>query len=69
VRNYQDLQCMAVPDKYKHLQNFYKCVRIWQVSYVLTVADYRYYTGERSAPLLTIVIGGNHEASNYMSEL
>lgn len=29
----------------------------------------RYYTGEKTAPVLTIVIGGNHEASNYMSEL
>jgi lariat debranching enzyme len=29
----------------------------------------RYYTGEKEAPVLTIVIGGNHEASNYMWEL
>jgi len=27
VRNHQDLQCMAVPDKYKHIQNFYKWSR------------------------------------------
>lgn len=30
---------------------------------------YKYYTGETVAPMLTIVIGGNHEASNYMWEL
>ncbi|EKM74996.1 hypothetical protein AGABI1DRAFT_80432 [Agaricus bisporus var. burnettii JB137-S8] len=30
---------------------------------------YKYYTREKTAPLLTIVIGGNHEASNYMWEL
>ncbi|CAE6530160.1 unnamed protein product [Rhizoctonia solani] len=30
---------------------------------------YKYYTGEAIAPVLTIVIGGNHEASNYMWEL
>ncbi|CAE6440811.1 unnamed protein product [Rhizoctonia solani] len=30
---------------------------------------YKYYTGEAVAPVLTIVIGGNHEASNYMWEL
>ena len=30
---------------------------------------YRYYTGQKIAPILTIVIGGNHEASNYMWEL
>jgi len=29
----------------------------------------RYYKGEKKAPILTIVIGGNHEASNYMQEL
>ncbi|KAG8713857.1 hypothetical protein FRC08_012723 [Ceratobasidium sp. 394] len=30
---------------------------------------YKYYTGEVKAPVLTLVIGGNHEASNYMWEL
>ncbi|KIK59673.1 hypothetical protein GYMLUDRAFT_226480 [Collybiopsis luxurians FD-317 M1] len=52
IRNERDLQCMAVPDKYKELGEFYK-----------------YYTGEKKAPVLTIVIGGNHEASNYFWEL
>ncbi|GLB42488.1 putative lariat debranching enzyme, C-terminal domain [Lyophyllum shimeji] len=52
VRNWADLQTMAVPDKYKELKDFHK-----------------YYCGEKTAPILTIVIGGNHEASNYMWEL
>ncbi|KAH0826607.1 hypothetical protein J3R83DRAFT_4970 [Lanmaoa asiatica] len=30
---------------------------------------YKYYTGEKVAPVLTVVIGGNHEASNYFWEL
>lgn len=30
---------------------------------------HRYYSGESKAPVLTLVIGGNHEASNYFSEL
>jgi len=30
---------------------------------------YKYYIGEKVAPVLTIVIGGNHEASNYFWEL
>lgn len=30
---------------------------------------HRYYSGEKEAPILTLVIGGNHEASNYMWEL
>ena len=28
-----------------------------------------YYSGKKVAPILTIIIGGNHEASNYMWEL
>lgn len=30
---------------------------------------HRYYGGELKAPILTLVIGGNHEASAYMDEL
>ncbi|KAI9203805.1 Metallo-dependent phosphatase-like protein [Polychytrium aggregatum] len=30
---------------------------------------YRYYNGEKVAPIPTIFIGGNHEASNYLWEL
>ncbi|KAG9036934.1 hypothetical protein FRB95_007497 [Tulasnella sp. JGI-2019a] len=36
----------------------------------LQMGDFhKYYSGERVAPILTIVIGGNHEASNYFWEL
>ncbi len=52
TRNLSDLQCMAVPDKYKDMCSFYK-----------------YYSGEKKAPVLTVFIGGNHEASNYLQEL
>ncbi|KAH6908498.1 lariat debranching enzyme [Coprinopsis sp. MPI-PUGE-AT-0042] len=30
---------------------------------------HKYYTGESVAPILTLIIGGNHEASNYLWEL
>ncbi|EDO32526.1 predicted protein, partial [Nematostella vectensis] len=30
---------------------------------------YKYYTGEKKAPILTIFIGGNHEATNHLWEL
>lgn len=30
---------------------------------------YKYYSGETTAPVLTVFIGGNHEASNYLQEL
>ncbi|TDL18927.1 DBR1-domain-containing protein [Rickenella mellea] len=52
MRNRQDLQCMAAPEKYRDMGDFHS-----------------YYTGERTAPMLTLVIGGNHEASAYLWEL
>lgn len=52
VRNEKDLDSMAVPDKYKEMQTFWK-----------------YYSGQKTAPVLTLFVGGNHEASNYLSEL
>ncbi|XP_068202026.1 uncharacterized protein ldbr [Palaemon carinicauda] len=30
---------------------------------------YKYHSGEKQAPVLTLFIGGNHEASNYLQEL
>lgn len=30
---------------------------------------HHYYNGQREAPILTLLIGGNHEASNYLWEL
>lgn len=38
-------------------------------SVLLMRFHYRYYSGQKIAPILTIVIGGNHEASNYFWEL
>lgn len=52
IRNEKDLDSMAVPDKYKQMQTFWK-----------------YYAGIKTAPVLTLFIGGNHEASNFLCEL
>ncbi|KAI8854142.1 lariat debranching enzyme, C-terminal domain-containing protein [Chytridium lagenaria] len=52
IRNVGDLDCLACPDKYRSIGNFYE-----------------YYTGKKKAPVLTIFVGGNHEASNYLWEL
>eukprot|EP01103_Thecamoeba_quadrilineata_P015268 TRINITY_DN4766_c0_g1_i4.p1 TRINITY_DN4766_c0_g1~~TRINITY_DN4766_c0_g1_i4.p1 ORF type:complete len:205 (-),score=13.47 TRINITY_DN4766_c0_g1_i4:81-695(-) len=30
---------------------------------------YKYYSGEKKAPVLTIFVGGNHEATNHLWEL
>ena len=52
VRDIVDLQCLAVPEKYRAMNSFH-----------------RYFSGESLAPVLTIFIGGNHEASNALQSL
>jgi len=52
VRNQSDLQCLAVPEKYRSLNSFHE-----------------YVNGSKVAPVLTIIIGGNHEASNILQNL
>ncbi|CAG2177422.1 unnamed protein product, partial [Oppiella nova] len=52
VRNEHDLQCMAVPDRFRHIRTFHK-----------------YYRRDATAPKLTLFVGGNHEAANYMQTL
>jgi lariat debranching enzyme len=52
VRNAYDLNCVAMPAKYREMCDFHE-----------------YYSGQRKAPYLTLFVGGNHEASNYLFEL
>lgn len=52
IRSKNDLECMAVPAKYRSMGDFSE-----------------YYNGTKKAPILTVFIGGNHEASNYLQEL
>lgn len=39
------------------------------LKYILCKIYCRYYSGEKVAPILTVFVGGNHEASNYLQEL
>lgn len=52
VRDHNDLESMAVPEKYRRMGDFCE-----------------YYTGKRKAPIPTIFVGGNHEASEYLADL
>lgn len=49
-------------------ENDLKCIAI-PPKYHQLGTFHKYYFGERKAPVLTIFIGGNHEASNYMMTL
>lgn len=39
------------------------------IKYLSMGTFYKYYEGKEAAPCLTIFIGGNHEASNYLREM
>jgi len=52
IRDILDLECLAVPPKYRKLNSFHQ-----------------YVTGEKVAPVTTIFVGGNHEASNVLQSL
>ncbi|KAF2349804.1 Lariat debranching enzyme C-terminal [Trinorchestia longiramus] len=39
------------------------------LKYLHMQSFYKYYSGEKKAPMLTLFIGGNHEASNHLQEL
>lgn len=52
VRDAFDLQCVAVPQKYRKLNTFHQ-----------------YVSGEKQAPVMTVFVGGNHEASNILQSL
>lgn len=45
-----------------------KCMAV-PAKYRTMQTFYKYYSGEKKAPILTVFIGGNHEASNHLQEL
>ncbi|XP_060519457.1 lariat debranching enzyme [Cylas formicarius] len=45
-----------------------KCMAV-PPKYLNICSFYKYYSGEKKAPVLTVFIGGNHEASNFLQEL
>ncbi|KAI1285273.1 Lariat debranching enzyme B [Halotydeus destructor] len=49
-------------------KNDLKCMAVPQ-KYLSLGTFHEYYSGKRKAPYLTLFIGGNHEASNYLSSL
>jgi len=52
IRDIVDLECVAVPPKYRKLNTFH-----------------HYLSGQKVAPVTTIFVGGNHEASNVLQSL
>ncbi|VEL37358.1 unnamed protein product [Protopolystoma xenopodis] len=62
LRNPSDLSSISVPPKYYRMGDFWRLIS----SYHSTSS---YYSEEIKAPIMTLFVGGNHEASNYLQEL
>lgn len=71
VRNTGDLECLSCPPKvrlcvFSGRQRSMLCLPL---QYRAMNSFYKYYSGEKVAPVLTLFIGGNHEAANHLREL
>jgi lariat debranching enzyme len=75
VRNAFDLSCLAGPSKYHHYKDFYKYYNGEVVTMHLLALENEPFISAcsqpflQAAPILTIFVGGNHEAANHLREL
>ncbi|XP_071451969.1 lariat debranching enzyme [Hetaerina americana] len=61
------LLCCGDFQSTRNLQDL-KCMAV-PLKYKAICTFYKYFSGEKIAPILTVFVGGNHEASNYLQEL
>lgn len=55
--------------RYGRILQVNNCSKFFVFKITGSFSFYRFYTGQQVAPILTIFIGGNHEASNHLQEL
>ncbi|WPH04579.1 DBR1-domain-containing protein [Acrodontium crateriforme] len=69
-KNWPGVDLLIVGGDFQSVRNAYdlRCVSM-PAKYRSMCDFHEYYSGKRQAPYLTIFVGGNHEASNYLFEL
>lgn len=69
-RGWPGIDLLIIGGDFQSVRNAYdlNCVSM-PVKYREMCDFHEYYSGQRKAPYLTIFVGGNHEASNYLFEL
>ncbi|KAF1944471.1 lariat debranching enzyme [Clathrospora elynae] len=70
LRGWPDVDLLIIGGDFQAVRNAYDLKAVSMPPKYYAMHDFHeYYSGARLAPYLTIFIGGNHEASNYMWEL
>lgn len=70
LKGWPDVDLLIIGGDFQAVRNASDLKAVSMPSKYYAMHDFHeYYSGVRTAPYLTIFIGGNHEASNYMWEL
>ncbi|KAF2832944.1 lariat debranching enzyme [Ophiobolus disseminans] len=70
LKGWPDVDLLIIGGDFQAVRNASDLKAVSMPSKYYAMHDFHeYYSGARTAPYLTIFIGGNHEASNYMWEL
>ncbi|XP_014554652.1 hypothetical protein COCVIDRAFT_39527 [Bipolaris victoriae FI3] len=70
IKGWPDVDLLIIGGDFQAVRNASDLKAVSMPSKYYAMHDFHeYYSGARLAPYLTIFIGGNHEASNYMWEL
>ena len=69
-KGWQGVDLLIIGGDFQAVRNAYDLNCVSMPAKYREMCDFHeYYSGQRTAPYLTIFVGGNHEASNYLFEL
>jgi lariat debranching enzyme len=69
-KNWPDVDLLIIGGDFQSVRNGYDLECVSMPAKYREMCDFHeYYSGQRTAPYLTVFVGGNHEASNYLFEL
>ncbi|KAK1082624.1 lariat debranching enzyme [Friedmanniomyces endolithicus] len=69
-REWPDVDLLIIGGDFQSVRNAYDLNCVSMPAKYRSMCDFHeYYSGQRTAPCLTVFVGGNHEASNYLFEL
>ncbi|EMC91530.1 hypothetical protein BAUCODRAFT_79502 [Baudoinia panamericana UAMH 10762] len=70
VKGWPSVDLLVIGGDFQSVRNAYDLNCVSMPAKYRSMCDFHeYYSGSRTAPYLTVFVGGNHEASNYLFEL
>ena len=69
-KNWPGVDLLIIGGDFQSVRNAFDLNCVSMPAKYRSMCDFHeYYAGQRTAPYLTVFVGGNHEASNYLTEL